>query len=185
MNIVSTDMAKKLIKNGKIGVIPTDTVYGLVACADDESAVQRMYSLKKRDNKPGTLIAAKTEQLVQLGVPQSEVDKVKQWWPNPLSVVLPLTGNEYLHQGVRTQAMRVVTKPLAELLEYTGPLLTSSANQPGEPPATNVKEAIAYFGDSVDFYVDGGTTTDIQSSTIVRLTDDGFEVLRQGSIALH
>lgn len=185
MNIVSTDTAINLIKNGKIGVIPTDTVYGLVACADDESAVQRMYSLKKREKKPGTLIASNTKQLVQLGVPQSEVDKVKHWWPNPLSAVLPIVGHDYLHQDVKTLAMRVVAHPeLIKLLEQTGPLITSSANQPGEPPAVNVDQAISYFDEKVDFYVDGGTTENALPSTIVRPTDGGIEVLRQGSVKL-
>jgi tRNA A37 threonylcarbamoyladenosine synthetase subunit TsaC/SUA5/YrdC len=81
--------------------------------------------------------------------------------------------------------MRVVADPkIREVLEQTGPLITSSANQPGEPPATTIDEAIAYFGDDVDFYVDGGTITGVLPSTIIRPTTDGIEVLRQGSVSL-
>ena len=68
--------------------------------------------------------------------------------------------------------------------EQTGPLITSSANQPGESPATTIQEAINYFGDSVDFYVDGGEIKDVLPSTIIRPSANGLEILRQGSISL-
>jgi L-threonylcarbamoyladenylate synthase len=185
MNKVTSDEAVELLMDGNVGVMPTDTVYGLVARAEDAVAVTQMYSLKNREQKPGTLIAANTDQLVTLGVPQSEIDKVAKWWPNPVSAVLTVNGNNYLHQNVATLAMRVVADPKVRgILEQTGPLITSSANQPGKPPATTIDEAIAYFGDDVDFYVDGGTIADALPSTIIRPTPDGIEVLRQGSISL-
>jgi L-threonylcarbamoyladenylate synthase len=171
------------LNSGAIGVMPTDTVYGVVARAEDEAAVSRLYALKRREQKPGTLIAASTAQLLQLGVPREQLEKVEKWWPGPLSAVLIMSGNEYLHQGVGDIAMRVVSDPkLQELLQKTGPLLTSSANQPGEPGATTIDEAWRYFGDAVDFYVDGGTITNRIPSTIVKPTSDGITVLRQGSV---
>jgi L-threonylcarbamoyladenylate synthase len=185
MKTVSFDAAIEQLLAGKIGVLPTDTVYGLVARAEDAHAVTRIYTLKKRENKPGTLIAANINQLLSLGVPPTQIDAVKEWWPNPLSAVLTVNGNGYLTQGVGTLAMRVVSDDKTRsLLEKTGPLITSSANQPGEPHATTVDEAIAYFGGSVDFYVDGGLVANVQPSTIIRPTDDGIEVLRQGGIKL-
>jgi L-threonylcarbamoyladenylate synthase len=185
MNIVTFDQVTPLLKNGAVGVMPTDTVYGLVTLASDHMAVHRFYSLKSREQKPGTLISASTDQVAALGVSWSEIDKVARYWPNPLSAVLPVEGNEYLHQGVGTLAMRVVVDTrIRDLLEQTGPLITSSANQPGQPPATTIQEAIGYFGDSVDFYVDGGEIKDVLPSTIIRPIDGGIEVLRQGSITL-
>ena len=184
MNMISLEQAVPLLKNGAVGVLPTDTVYGLVTVAAHETSVERFYALKSRDQKPGTLIAANTEQILALGVPPQEVEQVAKYWPNPLSAVLTVNGNGYLHQEVGTLAMRVVKNDqVRELLEQTGPLITSSANQPGQPPATTISEAIAYFGDSVDFYVDGGTVT-AEPSTIIRPKVDGVEVLRQGSISL-
>lgn len=185
MNIVSIDQATSLLLTGKVGVMPTDTVYGLITTASNPQSVERFYSLKQREQKPGTLIAASTDQLLALGVDQSELDLVSKWWPNPLSAVLTVHSNDYLHQGVGTLAMRVVANPeIRRLLESTGPLITSSANQPGEPPATTIQEAIGYFGESVDFYVDGGEITGALPSTIIRPTPDGIEILRQGSITL-
>lgn len=180
-----TDELVQLLQKGGVGVLPTDTVYGLVTVASNPRAVERFYTLKKREQKPGTLIAASTQQLRELGVPKHEIDAVAKWWPNPLSAVLSVQGNEHLHQGVGTLAMRVVADPAVRaLLEQTGPLITSSANQPGEPPATTIDEAIAYFGESVDFYVDGGEIKNVLPSTIIRPTQDGIDVLRQGSISV-
>lgn len=184
MNIVDVDKAAELLADGKVGVMPTDTVYGLVARASNESAVTRMYALKNREQKPGTLIAGHIDQLLALGVSADDIAKVAQYWPNSLSAVLPLSVG-YLTQGVGTLAMRVTAHPkICQILDQTGPLITSSANQPGEPHATTVSEAFAYFGDDIDFYVDGGTITDSQPSTIVRPTSEGLEVLRQGAVSL-
>lgn len=184
MKTISLKEAAELLANGKVGVMPTDTVYGLVTSASNEAAVRRFYELKNREQKPGTLIAASTDQLLALGVPSEQVEAVAKYWPNPLSAVLTVNGNDYLHQGVGSLAMRVVAnEKIRQLLEITGPLITSSANQPGQPPATTIDEAIAYFGDSVDFYVDGGTIT-AEPSTIIRPGTNGIEIIRQGSVTL-
>jgi len=185
MNSIRYDEAARLLIAGSVGVLPTDTVYGLVTRAEDATAVTRMYALKNREQKPGTLIAASTDQLLTLGIAPDQIDKVAKYWPGPLSAVLTIDGRDYLTQGVGTLAMRVVAdEKIRALLEQTGPLITSSANQPGEPPATTISEAIAYFGDTVDFYVDGGTVT-AEPSTIIRPTAEGVEILRQGSITIH
>jgi len=182
---VSINRAVSLLNQGAVGVMPTDTVYGVVSRATDQSAVERMYALKSRERKPGTLIAATIHQLRLLSVPQIEIDKVKRWWPNPISAVLIMNGNAYLHQGVGDIAMRVVANPeIKKVLEQTGPLITSSANLPGKPSATTVAEAYAYFGDAVDFYVDGGQIADALPSTIIRPHGDGIDILRQGSVTL-
>jgi L-threonylcarbamoyladenylate synthase len=173
------------LNKGAIGVMPTDTVYGVVARAEDKNAVSRLYALKRREQKPGTIIAASVSQLSQLGVPQDQLAQVEKWWPGPLSAVLVMEGNDYLHQEVGDIAMRVIADPqLQKLLEKTGPLLTSSANQPGEPGATTIREAWDYFGDDVDFYVDGGTITSRVPSTIVKPTATGLVVLRQGAVKI-
>ena len=185
MKIISLSEAAGLLRTGAVGIMPTDTVYGLVTLATDEVAVERFYALKSREAKPGTLIAASTDQLLALGVPATEVEKVAQYWPNPLSAVLSVPGRNYLTQDVGTLAMRVVADAkIHQLLEQTGPLITSSANQPGQPPAMTIDQAVAYFGDSIDFYVDGGEIKDVLPSTIIRPTPDGIEILRQGSITL-
>jgi L-threonylcarbamoyladenylate synthase len=187
MHITTTFSDPKLLsllREGAVGVIPTDTVYGLVCRAADEAAVRRLYALKSRENKPGTIIAAKLQQLIDLGLKARYLKAVEHYWPNPLSVVIPCSEElEYLHQGQNSLAVRIsADDTLRGFLAHTGPLLTSSANHPGEPTANNLEEAQAYFGDKVDFYLDGGETRDHQPSTVIRVVDDAIEVLRKGAL---
>jgi L-threonylcarbamoyladenylate synthase len=178
---VFTIAQKELLKPGAIGVIATDTVYGIVARAADPLAVERLYKLKRRDHKPGTIIAASIDQLVELGIPRRYLKAVEQFWPGAVSVEIP-HRIAYLHQNTGRQAFRIPDdKDLLALLNKTGPLQTSSANHPGEPPANTITEAKHYFGDSVDFYVDGGNLSKRQASTIIRIIDDAIEIVRQGS----
>ena len=187
--IKTTDTAAivRLLQAGLVGVMPTDTIYGIVAAAANETAVAKLYAAKHREGKPGTVIAADVQQLCVLGIDADQLAQVAHLWPNSLSVVLnDQPGLEYLDQGKHSLAVRVPAKAeIHELLEITGPLLTSSANQPGLPPATTIAEAQEYFGDAVDFYVDGGELLQEVPSTIIRLLDDGeIEVLRHGAVQL-
>jgi L-threonylcarbamoyladenylate synthase len=174
-------------KPGAVGVIPTDTVYGVAARAADEAAVARLYALKKREHKPGTLIAASLEDLEKLGLKHRYLKAVEEYWPGAISIVIPASDPAlaYLHQGKMALAVRIPKdKPLQELLTRTGPLITSSANLPGKPPAGTVKQARDYFGEKVDFYVDGGDLSERESSTIIRIVDDAVEVLREGAVKI-
>lgn len=185
--MVTKEQAVERLNNGGVGVMPTDTVYGLVARASDPQAVARMYALKDRDHKPGTVIAASTDQLIKLGVPAAHIEKVKKWWPNPLSVETPLGDNlRYLHQDTGRQGFRVVKdEAVRSILEKTGPLVTSSANHPGKPGSVTIDEAIDYFNDRVDFYLDGGDLSGRAPSTLIKITDDNdIEVIREGAFKI-
>lgn len=174
------------IANGQVGVLPSDTVYGLVCSASDQAAVARLYDLKHREHKPGTVVAANVQQLIDLGIPPRYLKAVEAYWPNPLSVIVSCgVGLQYLHQGKGTLAVRVPADPrFCSLLVRTGPLMTTSANDPGEPVAANIAQARTYFGDTIDFYVDGGTVRDHTPSTIIRVVDDAIEVVRQGAVVI-
>ncbi|MDZ7744558.1 MAG: L-threonylcarbamoyladenylate synthase [Candidatus Saccharibacteria bacterium] len=187
MKTVTRGEAARILMNlGRVGVMPTDTVYGLVCRAQDKQAVSRLYSQKQRENKPGTVIAANVAQLVELGFKYRYVNAGEQFWPGPVSVVLPLGHDlKYLHLGKHSLAVRITADgELKALLEQTGPLLTSSANHPGKPESETIDEAKAYFGDSVDFYVDGGDLSGRKPSTVIRIIDDAVEVLRQGAVKI-
>lgn len=182
-----TDVASKLLKPGTVGVLPTDTVYGLVARAADPEAVARLYSLKHRENKPGTLIAASINQLTSLGIKRRYLTAVEQYWPGAVSVVIPCDASlNYLHQGKFSLAVRLPDyEDLQALLAITGPLITSSANLPGKPTAETIDQANAIFGDKVEFYCDGGEIKDRQPSTVIRIVDDAVEVLRAGAVNIE
>lgn len=177
-------LAQALIQ-GAVGVLPTDTLYGLVCRAGDESAVRRLYGLKHRSAKPGTVIAATAAQLIALGIDRHRVDQAGDYWPGPVSVELK-NHLDYLTQGTGRNAYRVITGPsqLLNMLSNTGPLLTSSANLPGQPAATTVDEARAYFGESVDFYVDGGDLSGSLPSTLVVFEAGQPVVVRPGAATL-
>jgi tRNA threonylcarbamoyl adenosine modification protein (Sua5/YciO/YrdC/YwlC family) len=173
------------LRGGAVGVIPTDTVYGLVCVANNDAAVARLYVLKHREKKPGTIIAANIEQLEELGLKARYLKAVAHYWPGSISVVIPCVNLVKLHQGVGSLAVRIPSdKKLSALLEQTGPLVTTSANLPGQPPAQTTKEAEHYFGDRVDFYVDGGNLHDREPSTVIRVVDDAVEVLREGAVII-
>lgn len=173
-----------LLRNGAIGVIPTDTVYGLVCRAADSLAVERLFLIKSRENKPGTIIAANIDQLKNLGADASYLQKAAKYWPGPVSVKFA-HPDDHLSRGTETIAVRIPDNTaLVALLEAVGPLMTTSANHPGEPGAETVDEARAYFGDAIDFYVEGGDLLGRPTSTIVHLIDDTVMVVREGAVKI-
>lgn len=173
-----------LLQKGAVGVLPTDTVYGLVCAAVNAQAVQRLYKLKNRQHKPGTLIAANIDQLVGLGFKRRYLTAVEQFWPGPVSVEIPFSepSRAYITQGQPTIGVRIPAgKDITKLLSKTGPLQTTSANPTGKEIADTIHQAQSYFGDKVDFYVNGGDLKDHPPSTLIRIVDDAIEVLRQGA----
>jgi len=173
----------QLLQTGAVGVLPTDTVYGLVCSAADEQAAIRMHATKGREYRPGTIIAANIEQLVGLGLRPRYLRAVEQFWPGAVSVRVPHPAGYLVDVPTGTVAVRIpADESLRKFLEQTGPLHTTSANITGEPVATVLSEAQDYFGDAVDFYVDGGDLSDSPPSTIIQIVDDAIEVIRQGAV---
>ena len=175
-----------LLKSGAVGVLPSDTVYGVMADASNQQAVAKLYKLKSRENKPGTIIAANIDQLVKLGVQRSYLKAVEQFWPGSVSIIIPTDDSlQYLHLGKSSLACRIPNHPeIHRLLTNTGPLLTTSANTPGDDPANTIEEAVEYFKEEVDFYVDGGDLSNNKPSTIIRVVDDAVEVIRPGAVKI-
>jgi L-threonylcarbamoyladenylate synthase len=184
---VTSDQIVKSIQAGQVGVVPTDTVYGLACSALNKTAVAKLYGLKKRSNKPGTIIASSIDQLIELGIKKRYLKAVEAYWPNSISIVMPC-GKElsYLHLGKFSLAVRIpkMTSQI-QFIEKAGPLLTSSANQPGKPESINIHQAKKYFGEQVDFYVDVGNLGGRLPSTVIEVVDDVVSVLRQGSVKIN
>jgi len=182
-----SQLVELLLQDG-MGVLPTDTVYGLVARAQSESAIHRLYQVKDRERKPGTTIAASVKQLEHLGFLPSELEVAQRFWPNAVSVELSAEGvPHYLSAGQSVLAARIPNHPaLLALLEKTGPLMTTSANDHGAPTSTSVGMAKAYFHNEVDFYVDGGDMSNHEPSTIIGVKPDGSIVIyREGAVAIE
>jgi len=158
---MNEDVAQALLA-GKIGVIATDTLYGLVGSALNQETVERIYTVRRRDpRKPCIILISSTDELKRFGVETTPEMRqaLNDVWPGPVSVILPCMSAEfeYLHRGAESLAFRFPNdKELLTLLRMTGPLIAPSANPEGLPPATTIATAQAYFGDHVDFYNDGG-----------------------------
>ncbi len=174
------------LNNGGVVVIPTDTLYGVVARASDKQAVERVYKLRGRaPEKPCIILAAGVWQITDNGLwTDAHRALAAKYWPGPVSLVAPTANtDDYLHRGTHTLAYRVPhDTDLQSLLTNTGMLIAPSANPESSPPATTLYEAQAYFGDRVDGYVDAGAFTEHKPSTLVRLVDGEVKVLRQGAV---
>ena len=172
----------EILKDGGIGIVATDTIYGIVGQALNKSTVERIYKVKKRTpTKPFIILISSLSDLESFAIKIDERTKtiLNSYWPGPVSVILDCTNDdfEYLHRGTHTLAFRMPAKPeLHELIHITGPLVAPSANPEGLEPAVDIAAAIAYFDSTVDFYQEGIVTT--KPSRIVRITDAGEEVIR-------
>lgn len=169
----------RILLSGGVGVLRTDTLYGIVAQASDEAAVRRVYALKGRDDdKSPIVLIASTDQLFE-NLPETHRDYVAKVWPGPVSVIVPSNdAPSWITRGNDSVAYRMpASDDLRKLLSVTGPLIAPSANPQGMQPAMNVREAKYYFGDQVDFYVDRGTVESREPSKLMRLEPNG-EVTR-------
>lgn len=172
------------LKQGGVGVIPTDTIYGVVCSLFNQSAVERMYDLKNRssDKRVGTILISDITQIEDY-VDSAQLLRAQVLWPAPISVELPIkAGLHYAHRGNGTLAFRMPdNEALRNLIAQTGPLASSSANLADAPPAVTAQEALGTFRAGVDFYVDGGDLSGRPPSKIVRILDDGsIETIRGG-----
>lgn len=182
--ITSLKEAAKKLKRGEIGVIPTDTLYGVVGSAFCIEAVERIYKVKKRNpRKPFIILIESTSNIALFNVDYNkEKFNPSSFWPGKVSVILPCFSEkfQYLHREEYALAFRLPkNKDLINLLRRTGPLVAPSANPEGNPPAQNIKEAIKYFKGEVDFYVDGGDITG-NPSTLLSFLKGKQEIKRGG-----
>jgi len=178
----------EILKKGGVGVIPTDTVYGLVASVVNPVAVKKVIEIKNRSDGKGFIVLISSfDDLKLFGVTLTETARIflQKFWPGSVSVILESANPEFdFLKKDGTIAFRLPAKnDLIEILKQTGPLIAPSANPEGQPPAKNITEAKNYFLDKVDFYEDGGTL-DSAPSTLVRIAGDKVEVLRQGAVRI-
>jgi len=173
---------KKVIENlkaGGVGVLRTDTLYGLLGLALNKETVEWIYFLKKRDpKKPLIVLISDLADLAFFGIRLSKEQALvlANIWPGKVSVVLPCAGKKfaYLHRGKNSIAFRLPKKKaLIALLRRTGPLVAPSANPEKKRPARNISEAKSFFGTLADFYLADGTVISNKPSRLIELWKDG------------
>ena len=165
----------RILQTGGIGVVRTDTIYGVVARADDETAVRRVYELKGRDDHKSPIVLIDSLAQVYDEITEIHRQYLESVWPGPFSVIIPAkVAPVWIRRGNGSVAYRLPDdKELRRLIKLTGPLIAPSANPQGMQPAMKINEAKYYFGDKVDFYIDGGTVENSKPSSVVRLEPDG------------
>jgi L-threonylcarbamoyladenylate synthase len=178
----------EILKSGGVGVIPTDTVYGLACSVFKEKALERMFTLKGRaENKPPVVLIGDISDLEKFDTKISlkHLEIMKKYWPGELTIIFEISSKfKYLDQGLGLAVRLPNNDKVLEILKNTGPLATTSANLQGQPLAKNIMEAKKYFDDRVDFYEDWGEL-DSSPSTLIRITDNKVEILRSGVVKLQ
>jgi L-threonylcarbamoyladenylate synthase len=174
------------LSRGGVGIIPTDTIYGLVGSALNKKTVERIYKLRRRNlRKPMIVLIGSMSDLKKFGVKIGVQEKriLNRIWPNKVSVILPCPSRKfaYLHRGTKSIAFRL-PKParLHRLLQKTGPLVAPSANWEGEKPARTVSEARKYFGEKVDPVVEFPMAAKPRKSTLRRKFHYGVDFYVDG-----
>ena len=165
---------------GRLVVLPTETVYGLCAHPDRPEAVRAVYDAKGRDDtKPLAFLAADVNQVRAGGATlHAAAERVAcRFWPGALTLVLPVAGEAV---GFRVPDHAV---PQQVITQVGAPILATSANRSGDPPATTAAQAIAQLGDAVALVLDGGACSGRQASTVVSALQDELEILREGAIS--
>ena len=154
----------RVIRAGGVVAYPTEAVFGLGCEPMDEAAVLRILSIKGRAPSKGLIIiAARVAQLEPLLAPQSAeiLDPVLATWPGPITWVLRARAEvpDWLTGARGSIAVRVTSHPLAAGLcdLYGGPLVSTSANRSGRPPARTTLQAHRLVGNVVDYVLPGGT----------------------------
>lgn len=182
------DAAVAAIRDAKLIVMPTDTVYGIAADAFDAAAVEALLEAKGRGREtPPPVLVADPAVLHALAVdaPDYVEELVEAFWPGPLTLILTAQPSLTWDLGEThgTVALRMPDDDLAlDLLRRTGPLAVSSANRHGKPAALQVLDAATQLGDAVEEYLDAGPARIGTSSTIIDTTVQPPEIVREGHL---
>jgi L-threonylcarbamoyladenylate synthase len=176
------------VRNCKILVFPTDTVYGIGSTGLIKAAARRIYEIKKRDSmKPLPILVHSTEEAKRWVQWTPAADSLaRNFWPGPLTLVLRPTkeGRLLTMAEFPTLAIRVPAHPVAlSLLQASGiPWATSSANISGSPSLKEDSKVVAVFCDLVDYIIEAGPTQG-QESSLVDATESAIRVLREGRLS--
>ena len=185
------DEAVRVLRNGGVAAIPTDTVYGLAAAYDDKKAIDKVFRIKSRPSGlavPLLLDDACSVVRYVSDVPESLWALAETFWPGPLTIVMrksPLVSDK-LTASRGTVGLRVPNHWLPRYISKSldRAITGTSANLSGSPSLTTAQDVSELLGHLVDLVIDGGDANGTTASTVVDLTGDTPTILREGSITL-
>lgn len=186
---MSVDRAVEILRAGGLVALPTETVYGLAADAENELAVRKIFAVKGRpSNHPLIVHLGEVHQMSEWAreVPLAAMQLAAAFWPGPLTLVLPRSARaaDFITGGQDTVALRVPKHPLAlaVLREFGGGLAAPSANKFGHLSPTTAQHVMSELGNEVDLIFDGGPCSVGVESTIVDVSGKIPRLLRPGGI---
>ena len=184
--------AARIIKDGGLVVMPTETVYGLGADAFNPSAVTNIFKAKGRPmDNPLIVHIARLEDLKKLvsEIPESAIKLANAFWPGPLTMVLPKDDSvpDEVSAGLDTVAVRYPSHPIAEtLILLSGTQIAApSANLSGSPSPTELSHVVNDMNGRVDAILDGGSCEVGLESTVISLACDPPRLLRPGGVTVE
>ena len=189
-NDKSLDLAADVILNGGVVCIPTDTVYGLAALAENSISVDKIFQIKERaSGVPLPVLIGSFPQINQFTDKVNDLEKAlaSEFWPGALTLIVDKSSlvPENLTGNLSTVGCRIPDHavPLAITNKINKGITGTSANKSGLPPATNIEEALEQFEDSgVDLIIDGGDSKSNKPSTIIECKDSIINIIREGVI---
>lgn len=193
VDAASIARAVRILRDGGLVAIPTETVYGLAADADSEVAVHALFATKGRPADHPVIVHLEAAAAIHQWaseVPDAALALARAFWPGPLTLVLKRSARamDFVTGGQDTVGLRVPAHPWmrAVLLEFGGALAAPSANSFGRISPTTAQHVLADLGvkpyGKVDLLLDGGACPVGIESTIVDLSGDAPTLLRPGSI---
>lgn len=181
--------AARLLRAGELVAFPTETVYGLGADATSAEAVSGIFAAKGRPaDNPLIVHVASLDEALRVAATLTPLARelAEQWWPGPLTLVLPARPDlpRVTTGGLDSVGVRVPAHPLAlELLEAADlPVAAPSANRSGRPSPTAADHVMSDLGDRIAAVLDGGATHIGVESTVVDARGDRPVVLREGGV---
>lgn len=189
--ITTAAQAAALLESGGLVALPTETVYGLGARADNAAAIARVFKAKGRPaDNPLIAHVATMDQVDQLvhATPAYAKSLMERFWPGPLTLVLPAREGvpSLLTAGLQTVAVRMPDHPLARaVIERVGvPVAAPSANRSGRPSPTTWEAVRDDLQGRIDGILVAEPTTVGLESTVIDCTGPAPVILRPGSVTL-
>jgi len=180
----------EVVKRGGVVVCPTDTVYGLIADATNDKAVERIFKIKKRPKTKAIAVFIRDiKEVKKLAFVNEEQERfLKKVWPGKVTVILkrnPKCGlSKKLFANKKVIGLRISNNKLVNELvkKINKPLTTTSANISGKPASAKIKEVLKQFKKNKikpDLVIDAGNLPKNKPSTVVDLTKKKFKILRK------
>jgi protein-tyrosine phosphatase len=190
--------AVEALSAGKILALPTETVYELAVSALNPGAVERLSAFKNRSpDQPFSVSVRGYEDSLDYIPDMSKLARrfAQRCWPGPVTLVLDGSHRDSVLNRLSPDVRRVVMLdgtvglrvPAHELTLQilrlcAGPVIVTSANEAGKPPATDGDSIADDLGNGVDIVLNDGPTHFAAPSSVVKVTDDNFQILQEGVV---